>query len=241
MRAIFTYHSVDDTGSVISIAPDEFAEHVRWLSGSDVDVVPVEKLLSLDDDHNAVALTFDDAFTNFASIAWPLLRDRGLPATLFVPTRHVGRSNQWDTTPGGSMPALPILDWESLGSLAAEGLELGAHSRSHADLRMLSDAQLTDEIEGSFEDIARETGTKASGFAYPYGRVDDRVTGIARAHCDWACTTELRPLSQKEDSHLLPRLDTYYMRGPARISEYGSPVFKSYISLRATVRRVRGR
>jgi len=232
---------VDDTGSVISIAPDEFAEHVSWLSSNKVDVVSIERLLLLDDDRDAVALTFDDAFTNFATIAWPLLRDNNLSATLFVPTHHVGRSNQWGATPGGSMPTLHILDWESLGSLAEEGVELGAHSRTHADLSMLSDSQVIDEIEGSFEDIARETGTSASGLAYPYGRVDDRVASIARGHCAWACTTELRPLSRREDSHLLPRLDTYFTRGPARLAEYGSPIFKSYISLRATIRRVRKR
>jgi len=232
---------VDESGSVISISPATFAEHVSWLVHSDVAVVSVEKLLSLGDGEHAVAITFDDAFTNFLTIAWPLLRDNGLPATVFVPTLHAGRSNQWDTTPGGDMPNLPILDWDALSSLAEQGVTLGAHTRTHADLRQLSDAQMTDEVSGSFDDIARETGTRPAGLAYPYGRFDERVMGIARKHCDWACTTELRPLSRKEDPHSLPRLDSYFLRGPARIPAFGSPMFQSYLSLRATVRRIRGR
>jgi peptidoglycan/xylan/chitin deacetylase (PgdA/CDA1 family) len=36
----------------------------------------------------AVLLTFDDAYRDFATLAWPLLRERGLPATVFIPTAY---------------------------------------------------------------------------------------------------------------------------------------------------------
>jgi peptidoglycan/xylan/chitin deacetylase (PgdA/CDA1 family) len=241
MRAILTYHSVDDSGSVISVSPPRFAEHVRWLASGAVAVVSVADLLTLPSATAAVAITFDDGFTNFASTAWPLLRDRGLPVTLFVPTYHVGRTNQWATTPGGSMPPLPLLDWEALGRLAEEGVVLGGHSRTHADLRRLGDAEVVDEIAGSFDDIARETGRRPDGFAYPYGYLDERVVRLTRTSCRWACTTVLRPLSTGDDPYRLPRLDAYFLRGPARLDAYSSLTFRSYISLRATVRRLRGR
>src|SRR5262249_42342025 len=79
VRAILTYHSIDDSGSVISISPSQFVEHLRWLASSSVDVVAVSRLLSTTSDRNAVAITFDDAFENFATHAWPLLREHGLP------------------------------------------------------------------------------------------------------------------------------------------------------------------
>ncbi len=224
---------------MISVTPAEFAGQMSWLAGSDVSVVPVEELVSLKSDGHAVSLTFDDAFTNFETTAWPLLRDNGFPATLFVPTLHVGRSNDWAATTSRAVPSLPILDWDSLGLLAEQGVSLGAHTRTHADLRLLSDAEITDEIQGSVDDIMRETGIKASGFAYPYGRVNDRVSRIASQHCDLACTTELRPLSRRENRHRLPRVDAYFMRGPGRLSGYGSSFFKSYIALRNTIRQVR--
>src|ERR671914_537157 len=47
----------------------------------------------------AVLLTFDDAYDDFAEVAWPLLRHHGLPATLFVPTAYPdvpGRAFWWD-------------------------------------------------------------------------------------------------------------------------------------------------
>lgn len=241
MKAILTYHSIDDSGSVISVPPDEFAEQVRWLASGAVPVVSVAELLSLGADRSAVAITFDDGFANFATAAWPLLRDRGLNATLFIPTRHVGGTNQWATTPGGSMPTLPLLDWNALARLADEGVTLGAHTRTHADLRHLTDAAMAEEIAGSFEDIARETGRRPDGFAYPYGYLDERVVSETRRSCQWACTTVLGPLGAGDDVYRLPRLDAYFLRGPARLDAFGSQLFRSYISMRAAIRRLRKR
>lgn len=226
---------------MISVSPDRFAEHVRWLASGAVAVVSVPELLSLDADHSAVAITFDDGFTNFATAAWPLLRDQSLPATLFVPTRHVGKTNQWATTPGGSMPVLPLLDWDALARLAEAGVTLGAHTRTHADLRWLDGAAMADEIAGSFEDIARETGHRPDGFAYPYGYFDERVVSETRRACRWACTTVLGPLGTDEDVYRLPRLDAYFLRGPARLDAYGAQIFRSYIAMRAAIRRFRDR
>ncbi|HKS05491.1 MAG TPA: polysaccharide deacetylase family protein [Gemmatimonadaceae bacterium] len=241
MRAILTYHSIDDSGSVISVSPSQFAEHVRWLASGAVSVKSVDALLDARTDEPAVAITFDDAFANFATHAWPMLRDAGLTATLFVPTAFVGKTNAWDTMPGGDMPALPLLDWPALGRLANEGVSLGAHTRTHADLRALDATAMTDEIAGSIADIARETGVNAGGLAYPYGYHDDRVVAATRSACSWACTTVLQPLSARNDTMRLPRLDSYFLHGPARLSAFGSPLFRGYISARRTVRRLRGR
>ena len=241
MRAILTWHSVDDSGSVISVSPSRFAEQVRWLASGNVAVVSVPELLALPSSSAAVAVTFDDGFVNFATVAWPRLRDEGLPVTLFVPTRYVGKTNRWAATPGGAMPELPLLDWDALGRLAEEGVTLGAHTRTHADLRALDSRRLSEEIPGSFDDIERATGKRPEGFAYPYGYLNARVVAAARATGAWAVTTALRPLDVTDDAYELPRLDSYFLRGPARIGSFGSPLFQFYVGMRAIVRRVRGR
>jgi peptidoglycan/xylan/chitin deacetylase (PgdA/CDA1 family) len=226
---------------VISVDPATFAGHVRWLASGHVPVVPVADLLARPGRDPAVTLTFDDAFANFATAVWPLLRDHGLPVTVFVPTAFVGRSNSWSAMPGGAMAPLPLLDWATLGRLVEEGVTLGAHSRIHPDLRTLDEAALEDEVGGSMDDIARETGRRAEGFAYPYGYLDDRVVRVVRNACQWAVTTELRPLGTAEDPCLLPRLDAYYFRGLGRLDRYASRPFRWWMEARRVARAARGR
>ncbi len=239
MRAILTYHSIDATGSVISVSPAEFESNLRALESNGVTVLPLPDLLRHRDERHAVAITFDDAYTNFESDAWPRLKERGFAATLFVPTGFVGRENNWDALPGRGMPSLPILGWPALGRLRADGVLLGAHTRSHPDLRKLDGTALEDEIAGSCEDLRRETGTLAESFAYPYGFHNPAAVARVKALCRTAVTTELRVLNEGADPHRLPRLDAFYLSGRGRLETFGSRSFQAYIALRFGVRALR--
>ena len=238
MKAILTYHSVDASGSVISIDPEAFDGHVRWLASHRTAVVPLSDLLALPDDTDAVAITFDDAFTNFGTEAWPRLKDCGLPVTLFVPTGYVGRTNSWGETPGGHMPPLSILDWRALARLQEDGVTLGAHSRTHPDLRALDGSALHDEIDGCIEDLRRETGTRPNAFAYPYGYWSSSAAAAVGARFQHACTTELSALRLTDSPHLLPRLDAFYLHGPGRLDNFGQWSFRQFIRLRSGVRKL---
>jgi peptidoglycan/xylan/chitin deacetylase (PgdA/CDA1 family) len=238
VKAILTYHSLDGTGSPISVHPRVFERQVRWLASAPVDVVALTELLDVPDDRDALAVTFDDAFTNFATEAWPRLREHGLPVTLFAPTGFVGHSNSWAAIPGGRMPGLPILDWPALGRLQNEGVVIGAHSRTHPDLRFLDEAALEVEVLGSLDDIESKTGKRPDTFAYPYGYWSAAAASVVRRACRFACTTELRPLGREDEAHLLPRLDAFYLFGPGKLEDFGRPTFRRYLQLRAQVRVV---
>lgn len=240
MRAILTYHSIDPSGSPISVAPEQFARHVKFLASGAVRVLPLETLLDDSDPRPAVALTFDDGFENFASEAWPRLREHGLPTTVFVATQRVGGDNRWEERDTPGIPTLPLLDWEQLGRLAADGLSLGAHSRTHPHLASLSAAQLSDEVEGSRSDLATRLGVDARGFCYPFGEVDERSRAAVERVYRWACTTELAALAPQLDRSRLPRLDAYYLREPGALEAFGSARFRLRIFARRQARRVRG-
>ena len=238
MRAILTYHSVDDSGSPISVDRSAFREHAAFLATGAVRVLDVPGLLAAPEDAQAVALTFDDAFANFASEAWPLLRDRGLPATLFVVSGHAGGTNDWGGRTQRGIPTLPLLDWDALGRLAEEGVTLGAHSRTHPDLRRVDGAALTDEVAGSAETIRARTGRTPETFAYPYGLLDARVVAAASGYRH-ACTTEMRALRGGEPPHRLPRLDAYYLRGRGRLARWGTTALAGYLRFRSAARGLR--
>jgi peptidoglycan/xylan/chitin deacetylase (PgdA/CDA1 family) len=239
MKAIITYHSIDRSGSVISMDPEVFREHLEWFARSEVSVVGLSELAGrTSEGGDAVALTFDDAFANYASEALPLLEAHGFSSTVFVPTGHVGKLNGWETGEG-RVPSLPLMGWEALGRLCERGVELGSHSRTHPDLRRVSKAQLEDEVSSSAERIRAETGQEAEAFAYPYGFHDDDVVAAVRRRYARAVTTEFRELRGHDDVCRLPRLDACYFRERGRLERWGTASFRRFLTWRRGLRSAR--
>jgi peptidoglycan/xylan/chitin deacetylase (PgdA/CDA1 family) len=238
MHAILTYHSIDDSGSPVSVDEAAFRRHVTWLASGAVRVVRLGELPDLAPEVDAVALTFDDGFANFADRAWPLLKAHALPVTVFVVSEHVGRTNLWGGREAPGIPVLPLLAWDALGRLAGEGVTLGAHGRSHADLGPLRGEALADETAGAAERIAAETGRRPEAFAYPYGHWSPAAVAAVGRSYRWGCTTEHRLLAAREVPHRLPRLDAFYFRRSG-LDGWGSAGFRTGVRIRGALRRIR--
>jgi peptidoglycan/xylan/chitin deacetylase (PgdA/CDA1 family) len=128
----------------------------------------------------ACLVTADDAF---ADCAQALMRHGARRPALFVPTQDVAGSATWAA-------GEPVADWPQLAALRDAGGELGAHSRTHADLPRLDDAELEAEAGGAVEDLARAFPAAPRTFAYPHGRHDLRVRdAVRRAGCSLAFTS----------------------------------------------------
>lgn len=227
MRAILTYHSIDDSGSPISVPPAVFAEHVQWMAGGRVRVLPLVDLLAHDPDDpaDAIAITFDDGFRNFRDAASALLAAR-LPVTLFVVTGHVGGSNTWGGRPEPGIPTLPLLSWADLERLAADGVTIGAHTRTHPRLTTLSPDSIEEEMDGCVRELGTRLGVRIDHFAYPYGAVNADVAARAGRRFKAAVTTRFAPLARGDAPMLMPRLDMYYLRQPGALGTWGTPGFR---------------
>ena len=239
MRAILTYHSIDSSGSPVSLAKAAFEGHVRFLTSGRIRVVPLGDLPSVPEAQDAVALTFDDGFQNFSTLAAPLLRGQGLPATIFVVSDAVGRTNAWGGRDTPGIPTLPLMGWEELQAATSSGFEIGAHSRHHLDLTRIAPAELEDETAGCAERIAAELGQRPRRFAYPFGAVNETVARVVREVFTQGVTTDMRPLSDHDDPALLPRLDACYFRKAGALDGWGTASFRRRVWIRAQGRRVR--
>lgn len=106
---VLAYHRVDRPSSsalypgLVSAEPEEFAVQMRHVARR-YRVLSLSELLDVRRGKAALPsrsllLTFDDAYRDFAVNAWPILRDLGLPAVLFVPTAfpdHPEKAFWWD-------------------------------------------------------------------------------------------------------------------------------------------------
>ena len=240
MKAILTYHSVDETGSVISIDERTFRRHAAWLASGRVRVVPLDVLPSLGDDVDAIAITFDDGLETFGRIAAPVLRDHDLPVTLFVVSDAVGSTNVWRGRRDAGIPVLPLLGWDALARLAANGVSIGAHTCTHLDLAAAAPDAGEREIAQSKARITRELGVDVTTFAYPYGSVGVAARDVVAREFRYGVTTRLALLSPHDDPALLPRLDSYYLRAAGALEAWGTARFRMRMGLLAGARSVRG-
>lgn len=239
MRAILTYHSIDDSGSPVSVSRAQFRAHCAFLASGRVPVVTLQQLLQHPHVPDAVAITFDDGFANVWTDAAPQLADSGLPATVFVVSNHVGGFNDWGGRRHALVPHLPLMSWEQLGHLTQWPMEIGAHTATHPHLPAAPTERLEDELDGCVDRIHAELGVRPSSFAYPYGAVDARVASAVRERFAVGCTTELRALSATDDCARLPRLDMYYLRSRGLLERWGSAAFRSLVWIRARGRWTR--
>ncbi len=84
-----------------------------------------------------------------------------------------------------------VLGWARLRALAAEGVVLAPHSRTHPILSRLPVDDVAGELIGSWEDLEREVGSTPRVFAYPAGGHSRQVVDVlATAGFEVAFTTE---------------------------------------------------
>jgi peptidoglycan/xylan/chitin deacetylase (PgdA/CDA1 family) len=237
MRAILTFHSIDDTGSVLSYPPKTFDKLLLALQRSAIPLLDLDTLLR-PETKTGVALTFDDGMRSVFSEALPVLRSHSAPAHLFLTTAAVGMTNRWPSQPSAA-PAFEMLQWREIEALHGAGIHIEAHTASHPDLRQLSNYALSEECNRADETIRSMLGVRPRYFAYPYGFNDARVRSYARQRYVGSVTADMRVLRRREDPAALPRLETFYLRKEFLFRNLQSPATNAYIALRRAVRRFR--
>ena len=237
--AILTYHSLDDSGSVISVAPKVFAAQMQSLAQSGKRVVKLDQVPHLlDVGEPAVAITFDDGFRNFLDHAAPVLAQYNFPATVFLVTAHCGLDNRWPTQPT-DVARQALLNWDEVKSLHAAGIQFGAHSQSHPILTQLPPDAAEAEMVGSKRAVEAALGGPVETFAYPYGACDTHTRALARRHFRVACGVQLGYATRNSDRLELERLDMYYWRNQPDLRDLFSLRTRAYVGVRAKLRAVR--
>jgi peptidoglycan/xylan/chitin deacetylase (PgdA/CDA1 family) len=130
------------------------------------------------DVHGQVALTFDDAFADFSTFAWPVLRDLACRATLYVPTAHVGGTADWLPNDLGTQP---LISWREVVELHEDGVEIGSHGHLHRPLDEEPAHAVAVDLEQSRAALRERAGIDVLSLAYPNGYASTATRRIARA------------------------------------------------------------
>lgn len=241
---ILTYHSIDNSGSVVSTSPETFQRQMQYLSEASFNVISLNAIMDCLHENRplpsrALAITFDDGYENVYTEAFPVLEKYGFGATGFLITDYCGKHSDW---PGNSpsFERRPLLSWSEIEEMRRHGFDFGAHTATHPDLTRVSIQQAEREITGSKAEIEDRLGVEARCFAYPYGKYNSEVQEIVRTQFLGACSTKLGKVRSDCDPHALRRIDMYYLSHPALFSALSANLLEWYLGVRQVLREIKG-
>ncbi|MBK8135521.1 MAG: polysaccharide deacetylase family protein [Chloroflexi bacterium] len=199
---ILMYHYVselppdaDNLRRGLTVTPQQLRQHLEFMRSRHYAGVSLYEIyLALSQGHqlppNPVAITFDDGYFDHLTNVLPALRDTGFIGTFFIITEYAD-----NLRPG-------YLTWDQVNQIAAAGMEIASHSKTHVDLQTANHDSLVYEILGSIESIQANIGSTANIFAYPMGRYDDRTLDMLRQNRIKAAVTTAHAATHTTDGLL---------------------------------------
>lgn len=214
---ILMYHVVDQPLSEAErrfcVTPDAFAGQMDALIEMGRRPIALPELVSMLErgasiPHASVAITFDDGFECFRRNALPVMRSRGIPATLFAVAGLIGQTNTWMQRKG--WPERRLMDACELRDLRAEGVTIGCHAYRHVKLPECSDSELIIETAEARARLSETIDEEVDLFAYPHGAQGARERrAVSQAGFRAACSTVPGFVQRNADLYSLRRIDVY--------------------------------
>ena len=197
---ILGYHRVGAIKGdhVPTVSPQAFERQLAFLARHRYRVLALEELVGILDRgdplprHGAV-ITFDDGYEETHTIAWPILKRFGFPATVFITPAEVG-------LPG-------FVSWEQVTAMARDGIAIGSHTMHHAYLPLVRDERLQEEVAESKRVIEQHIGGPVHFISYPVGGFTPQVQALVKqAGYRGACTTNRTLTRDVIDRYALRRV-----------------------------------
>lgn len=179
---VLLYHRVAaDADNPWSVTDAAFQRQVHWLRRN-VQLISLEevqrRMEARDSTRLAAAITFDDGYAENCRQALPLLIELGIPCTYFVSTAHILHGTPFPHDLAAGRP-LAVNTLSEIRDLAAAGIEIGAHTRTHPDLGRVRDPEkLRDEVITAAHELEDLLGRPIRYFAFPFGQRENMSTQV---------------------------------------------------------------
>lgn len=198
---ILMYHKVDPhtprdaVGRSLTLDPPVFAAQLAWLRDHHIRTLTVNELVDAlahgEHPRNAVVLTFDDGYTDAATIITPLLQRFGARASFYVTSGFLGDGRH--------------VTWAQLRAMRAAGMEIGCHGTSHTDLALMNEREAAFEIGHCVETLGHYLA-RPTTYAYAAGRFTGETEAIVRRlRLKAALSERTGTVAKLGDAYALPR------------------------------------
>lgn len=186
---ILEYHYIrvvsdprDRLGFNLSVTPADFQAQMDWLQANGYHPVDLNDLRAYFKEQKPlparpVILTFDDGYTDFYTTAFPVLQSHGFKGVAYIVPGFLDHPRY--------MTSAQVVE------IDRAGIEVAAHTMTHADLTKASAAGLVSEIQGSKNALERMLGHPVLDFCYPSGMFNATVIAALQQFGFESATTEL--------------------------------------------------
>ena len=185
--AILGFHKVGEPPAGHARTPwyvpeAEFVEHLRFLKSNHWHVLDLNECISGISDcrplsERSALLTFDDGYRSIVDVVLPWLRRFQFPSVVFIPTRFIGGTNDFDS---GYEPTEGICGWDHLQQLNRDGCSVQSHGVSHRRFSWIDSAEREQELLQSKIVLEENLKKPVEMFAYPYGRLGEEASIAAK-------------------------------------------------------------
>jgi len=176
---ILSYHHFGNKKGQLSVTDNQFRAQLDYFNKAGFTVIPLSLVYGFLAGEQAlpkhsVVITIDDGHRSAYDVAFPILKEYGFPATLFVYTDRIGK--------GG-------LTWSQMEEMKASGLiDVQPHSKSHLDMTVRLENESLQEYRNRVSSEVRAPRAKlqknlhgpVDSFSYPYGATNAVVVDELR-------------------------------------------------------------
>lgn len=190
MRApVIAYHKIDFPSQDALVRggftpPKRFARQMRYLLKQGFVFYTASELIEYYLERGSfppkgISLTFDDGWKDNYKNAFPVLRDLGIKATIFLVPSCIGQVSSKVVAEGEK--GREHLSHDEIIEMSRYGIEFGSHTVNHRLLNQISPEEVKYEVEESKKQIENLLQKPCKVFAYPAGFFTETAQRAVRA------------------------------------------------------------
>ncbi|GIP15569.1 hypothetical protein J40TS1_12110 [Paenibacillus montaniterrae] len=192
---VLMYHDFGYSGNPSIINAEVFDDQMRALSENNFNVITMEQYVDymegkIELPEKSVLITFDDGYSDFYEIAYPILQQYQFPATNFIIVKSTDEPNP---------KQLPHMTWDQMREMKANGMSFYNHTYdSHKMINttdnkdpMLANykegetselyrARVHNDLQKAHELLVKELGEQDNILAFPYGAYSDELLEVMK-------------------------------------------------------------
>ena len=181
---VLMYHSIDyEKGNELRLPKEQFKEQMKYLKDNGYTTLTLNELYNFLEKNKpipekSIVITLDDGYVDNYTNAYPILKELGFNATVFVVTSNIDKDKRTLTS-------------KQIKEMDEAGIQIASHTYNHDKLDDLSYEKQLQTMKKSKDDLEKILNHKVDFIAYPYGKWNEESIKAAKdAGYKMALTTQ---------------------------------------------------